>query len=62
MEVFGLDTAKNFVVKSDSNPSVFYTIKFEDNEWKCDCPAFTYRKDLTKPCKHITKLIDEYSK
>ena len=60
MKMNGLDTEKTYTVGSEKDPSVFYDVTFEDNEWKCTCPAFMYRKDLTKPCKHIKKLIEQH--
>ena len=54
-----LDTEKKHMVCSDTNPNIFYEVSFINNEWQCNCLAFTYRKDLTKPCKHIKKLIED---
>lgn len=59
MKVKNLDTDKTYTVQSSKNPSQVYEIAYSENEWKCTCPAFMYRKDLTKPCKHIKELIEK---
>jgi len=37
--------AKFYLVKSDSQENTYYEVRWQVNEWRCNCPA-------TKPCKH----------
>jgi hypothetical protein len=36
---------KFYLVQSDSQAEVYYQVRWQVNEWRCNCPA-------TKPCKH----------
>jgi len=36
---------KFYLVKSDSQANTYYEVRWQVNEWRCNCPE-------TKPCKH----------
>jgi len=41
---------KVFHVRSQNTPDKYYTVKWVNNEWYCDCVDYLKRK---KPCKHV---------
>jgi len=36
---------KFYLVQSDSEPNIYYQVRWQVNEWQCNCPSH-------KPCKH----------
>lgn len=46
--------AKRYRVRSESDPTRFYTIYETMEGLKCDCPAFAFRG----ACKHCRKVLE----
>jgi hypothetical protein len=52
---------KSHKIRSQSDPNIVYEVKFEDDEWVCDCHDFLYRKWIRRQyCKHIKFVIKLY--
>jgi len=52
-----------YKVKSESNPKVFYEVKYFDKSKKfvCSCPSYIFGKK-GKECKHIKYIKEEIEK
>ncbi|MEM1542971.1 MAG: DDE-type integrase/transposase/recombinase [Ignisphaera sp.] len=48
------DDGKVFLVRSETDPNVWYRVSWDDSKWVCECSDFLKKK---KKCKHIWCLI-----
>jgi len=52
-----------FVSISSHSSDEIYSVghNYDKTKWNCTCPAFKFRKDRSKHCKHITSLREQES-
>ncbi|MEM2108231.1 MAG: DDE-type integrase/transposase/recombinase [Candidatus Bathyarchaeia archaeon] len=44
------ENKNSYIVKSETQPAVFYKVEWTEGKWICNCPDYSKRG---KPCKHI---------
>ena len=46
---------------SKSSPDTYYTVKLDSStgDYTCDCPAWIYKADGLRSCKHTRMLVDK---